>query len=62
MPDRREVWLETAHKEWKKALKYRQDEVDAQRILLQLKATGPVKDAALQVTKWSAFLRPYLMW
>ncbi|MFI2292896.1 hypothetical protein [Streptomyces niveus] len=54
--DQREMWIETAHTEWKKALKYRQNEVDTQRILLQLDATRPVADASREVAKWCVLL------
>ncbi|MFJ2630012.1 hypothetical protein ACIO6T_43535 [Streptomyces sp. NPDC087532] len=55
-PDQREVWIENAHKRWKEALTYRQNEVDTQRVLLRLDATRPVAEAARQVAKWSVLL------
>ncbi|MFE6104723.1 hypothetical protein ACFVQ4_32895 [Streptomyces laurentii] len=55
-PDQREVWTENAHKKWKEALRYRQTEVDTQRVLLQMDATRPVAEDALQVAKWCALL------
>ncbi|MDI3408376.1 hypothetical protein [Streptomyces cavernicola] len=55
-PEQREVWIENAGKRWKEALKYRQDEVDTQQVLLQLEATSPVAEAAEQVAKWCALL------
>lgn len=54
--DEREVWIESAHKRWKAALKYRQNEVDTQRVLLQLDATLPVADASQEVAKWCVLL------
>lgn len=50
-PDQREVWIEDAHKRWKKALRYRQNEVQRVRVLLYLDATRPVTDAALEMAK-----------
>ncbi|MER6237703.1 hypothetical protein ABT185_16815 [Streptomyces clavifer] len=55
-PDQREMWIEKAHKRWDVALRYRQDEVDTQRVFLRLDASRPVSDAALEVTKWCALL------
>lgn len=50
-PDRREEWIEKAHKHWDQALKYRQNDVQKIRVVLSLDATRPVADAALEVTK-----------
>ncbi|MFG2563053.1 hypothetical protein [Streptomyces sp. NPDC048496] len=50
-PDRREEWIEKAHKRWDQALKYRQNEVQKIRVVLSLDATRPVADAALKVTE-----------
>ncbi|MEU5610502.1 hypothetical protein AB0H03_17505 [Streptomyces sparsogenes] len=55
-PERREEWTENAHRRWNEALKYRQTEVDTQRVLLELDATQPVSEAALQVAKWCVLL------
>ena len=55
-PERREEWVESAHKRWKEALKYRQTKVDTQRVFLQLDATRPVSEAALEVAKWCVLL------
>lgn len=55
-PEQREQWIENAHKRWKEALKYRQGDVDTQRVLLQLDATPPVAEAAQQVAKWCVLL------
>ncbi|MFE5160022.1 hypothetical protein ACFRNT_16160 [Streptomyces sp. NPDC056697] len=49
--DQPDVWTEEAHKRWKKALRYRQNEVQRERILLQLDATRSVADAAQEVAK-----------
>ncbi|MEN8654835.1 hypothetical protein ABCR94_30660 [Streptomyces sp. 21So2-11] len=50
-PDQREAWIEDAHKRWKKALRYRQNEVQRVRVLLYLDATRPVTEAALEMAK-----------
>ncbi|GGP56291.1 hypothetical protein [Streptomyces sindenensis] len=50
-PDQRNEWIEDAHKRWKKALRYRQNEVQRERVLLRLDATRPVADAAQEVAK-----------
>ncbi|MYW08550.1 hypothetical protein GT034_09355 [Streptomyces sp. SID2563] len=55
-PEQREAWTENAHKRWKEALKYRQGDVDTQRVLLQLDATPPVAEAAEQLAKWCVLL------
>jgi hypothetical protein len=55
-PEKREEWVENAHKRWKEALKYRQTEVDTQRVLLELDATRQVSEAALEVAKWCGLL------
>ncbi|MEU2675239.1 hypothetical protein ABZ622_41995 [Streptomyces sp. NPDC007164] len=50
-PDRREEWIEKAHKRWDQALKYRQNDVKTIGVVLSLDATRPVADAALEVTQ-----------
>ncbi|MEU6062902.1 hypothetical protein [Streptomyces sp. NPDC047097] len=55
-PDQREAWIENAHKQWKKALKFRQETVKRERILLRLDATPRVAEAALEVAKSCALL------
>lgn len=49
--DQHEAWIEDAHKRWKKALKFRQDMLRRERILLHLEATPTVTDAAAEVAK-----------
>ncbi|WNI27300.1 hypothetical protein [Streptomyces sp. ITFR-16] len=56
LPEQREEWVESAHRRWIEALRYRQTEVDTQRILLQLDATPQVSETALQVAKWCVLL------
>lgn len=55
-PEQRDEWVENAHRRWIEALRYRQAEVDTQRVLLQMDATPHVSEAALQVTKWCGLL------
>ncbi|MFH8343013.1 hypothetical protein [Streptomyces sp. AM6-12] len=55
-PEQRDQWVENAHRRWNEALRYRQTEVDTQRVLLQLDATPQVSEAALQVAKWCVLL------
>ncbi|WP_093852021.1 hypothetical protein [Streptomyces pini] len=55
-PEQRGIWIEKAHTRWNEALKYRQNEVDTQRVLLQLDATRPVAEASLEMATWCALL------
>ncbi|MEE1735198.1 hypothetical protein PUR49_01385 [Streptomyces sp. BE147] len=50
------MWIEDAHKRWKKALRVRQAEVDRQRVLLLLDATRSVADAETKLRERFALL------
>ncbi|WP_331758147.1 hypothetical protein [Streptomyces anulatus] len=55
-PDQREEWIAKAHQRWDQALKYRQNEVQKIRAVLDLDTTRPVAEAALEVTTRFALL------
>ncbi|MEW1699426.1 MULTISPECIES: hypothetical protein [unclassified Streptomyces] len=55
-PEQRDQWVENAHRRWNEALRYRQTEVDTQRVLLQLDATPQVTETAAQLAKWCVLL------
>ncbi|MBZ4016256.1 hypothetical protein [Streptomyces purpurogeneiscleroticus] len=54
-PEQREAWIENAHKHWKKALRFRQDEFQQGRILLYLDAAPPVAGGVLGTTAQTVF-------
>ncbi|MEV0580938.1 hypothetical protein [Streptomyces sp. NPDC050392] len=55
-PDQREAWIEDAHKRWKKALRFRQGDVQRGRVLLHLDATPSVTAVAAELCTRAAVL------
>jgi hypothetical protein len=50
-PAQREAWIDNAHKHWKKALRFRQNEFQRGRVVVRLDATPAVADAVMELSK-----------